>query len=212
VKNLSLILNGVLIIAVGILFFLHFSHKTRNSGSANSETSAGIRDVTIAYVIEDSLLTRYQMFKDLSSDLEKKSAAMEKDFNSRGQSLQTEIENFKTTSGNMTMNQAKAVQDDLILKQQHLAQYQESLNQQLMAEQAKINDKLFQSVSDFLNVYAAQKGYQIVLNFKRGTGMLYGTDTLNITDAVIEGLNAKYMEEKAAAKSNPKSDSTKARK
>ncbi|HLF32967.1 MAG TPA: OmpH family outer membrane protein [Cyclobacteriaceae bacterium] len=211
-KNLSLILNFILIVAVGILYFLHFrGHGI--SGSLTSEgTSPGITDVAIAYVIEDSLLNNYDLFKELSAQLEKKQADLEKTYTSRAQSLQTEIENFRSTSGNMTINQARAVEEDLMRKQQNLYQYQETLGQQMLEEQAKVNDQLFQRVAEFLKKYSVENGYNVVLNYKRGTGMLFGSEMLDITKPVTDRLNAEYKAEKEAAASGKttKADSAKA--
>jgi outer membrane protein len=209
---MSLILNFILIVAVGILYFLHFRGHG-NSGSLTSEgTSHGITDVAIAYVVEDSLLNNYDLFKELSSQLEKKQADLEKTYTSRAQSLQTEIANFRSTSGNMTINQARAVEEDLMRKQQNLYQYQETLGQQMLEEQAKVNDQLFQRVADFLKKYSVENGYNVVLNYKRGTGMLFGSEMLDITTAVTDRLNSEYKAEKEAAASGKttKADSAKA--
>ncbi len=209
-KNLSLILNIVLIIAVGVLYFLHFMGHGNTGHSSNAGSSLAAGEVTLAYVVEDSLLKNYELFKELTAQLEKKQAELERTYTSRAQSLQTEIDNFKTTSGNMTINQARAVEEDLMRKQQNLYQYQESLGQQFMTEQSKVNDQLFQKVADYLKKYSLQMGYHVVLNFKRGTGMLYGSDTLDITKSVTDGLNAEYTAEKAAAAGKPvKTDSIK---
>ena len=51
-KNLSLILSTVLLVAVGVLYYLHFS--ANGSKSSNSATVA-VGDLSIAYINSDSV-------------------------------------------------------------------------------------------------------------------------------------------------------------
>jgi len=67
-KNISLILNGILIIAVGVLYFLHFSGKKSGSESTVSAPS----DLKIAYIKSDSVLKHYDYFKEMRTVLEAK--------------------------------------------------------------------------------------------------------------------------------------------
>jgi outer membrane protein len=61
-NNTSLIWNIVLSLAVAVLFFLHFSSKSSESGAAtDGAVVAGRRTV---YVQVDSLLKNYDFFKD----------------------------------------------------------------------------------------------------------------------------------------------------
>ena len=83
----------------------------------------------------------------------------------------------------------------------------------MVDEQNKVNDELYDHVTSYLEDYAKTNGYKIILNLKRGSGMLYGVNTLNITDEVLKGLNEKYYSEKLSSlKGASKSDSTKAKK
>lgn len=54
--------------AVGILYFLHFSGK--KSGSVSSVTAPS--DLKIAYIKSDSVLKRYDYFKEMKTILEAK--------------------------------------------------------------------------------------------------------------------------------------------
>jgi len=63
VKNLSIVLNVILAVAVAVLYVLHF---TGTSGGAEVSEAAGSQtpsDLSIAYVNSDSLLSNYDYFK-----------------------------------------------------------------------------------------------------------------------------------------------------
>src|SRR5687767_13560095 len=136
-KNLSLILNAVLLVAVGILFYLHFSNqKTGSTGGSPSAANTG--DLQIAYINSDSVLKNYDYLKANTVQLEAKQKKIEQEYRNRAQGLQNEITAYQRNVSNMTLGQVKAVEEDLGKKQQNLQMYQQSLSQQLMEEEEKL--------------------------------------------------------------------------
>lgn len=209
-KNLSLILNIVLAVAVIVLYVLHFSSKpasgpgvSYDGAPASLFTAEGL---TIAYVNSDSLLRNYEFFKEMEKKMEERQQKLNREYQNRAQGLQNEIENFQRTANNMTMSQARAIEEDLRRKQQNLMVYQESLAQELMQEENKINTELYDKVSDYLQDYGKNKGLQLVLTYQKGSGVLYANDSMNITQDVIKGLNDAYVREKSGGNVPVKTD------
>jgi outer membrane protein len=155
--------------------------------------------LSIAYVNSDSLLKNYDYFKDLEKQFTEKRDKLNAEYQNRGMGLQREIENFQATAGNMTQNQARAVQEDLSKKQQNLMMYQEQLGQQLMQEEARMNAALYDKVAAYLREYGLNKELQIVLTYTKGSGVLYANDSLDITNEVMVGLNEAYKNEGVVA-------------
>ncbi|MDZ7607429.1 MAG: OmpH family outer membrane protein [Cyclobacteriaceae bacterium] len=208
-KNTSIIINVVLGIAVIILYVLHFMG---NPGSpAASENAAGLSKdgLSIAYVNSDSLLKNYDYFKDLEKQFNEKRDKLNAEYQNRGMGLQREIQNFQATAGNMTQNQARAVQEDLQKKQQNLMMYQEQLGQQLMQEEARMNTALYDKVADYLREYGLNKNLQIVLTYTKGSGVLYANDNLDITNEIMVGLNEAYKTEVSSGTAGAAADTTK---
>lgn len=193
-KNLSLILNLVLLVAVAILFYLHFSSSDVDNGSAGKAMTSisSKQDLRIAYINSDSLLKHYEYMDQLTSDLDKTREKLEKEYKNRAEGLQREIQNFQSTMNSMTMAQAKAVQEDLVQKQQNLARYQENLAQQLMQEEASKQNELYDKVSAYLKEFGTDNNLELVLTYTKGSGVLFASDSLDITAAVIDGLNEEY--------------------
>lgn len=193
VKNLSIILNVILLIAVAYLYVAHFSSsveiKTAEAGDENTEA---FQDVSIAYINSDSLLTNYKLTEEIEQKLAEKQEKFEKEYQNRAQGLQQEISDFQRTAANLTVAQGKALEESLMKKQQNLMRYQESLTQQLRQEEAKLNEELYDKVSAFLKEYGAKNNLELVLTYSRGSGVLYANEQLDITEPVIEGLNEAY--------------------
>jgi len=202
-KNLSIILNIVLLVAVGVLYYLHFSGKKSTGGGTPSTVAAG--DLTVAYFNSDSVLKHYDYLEVNRKTLEEKSQKLEAELRNRAQGLQNEIANYQRNVNNLTFTQQKALEEDLGKKQQNLQMYEQSLNQQMNEEQAKLSKALYDRISAFLKTYGVEKGLQVVLKYDTNSDVFYGSPGLDITSDVIAGLNDAYKNEKT---SGVKADST----
>jgi outer membrane protein len=193
-KNLSLVLNAVLLVAVAVLYY--FTFKSPIGQSASDSTGAAIGEISMAYINSDSVLKHYDFLKDNKVVIEEKSKKMDTDFRSRAQSLQNEITAYQRNVSNLTIGQAKALEEDLTKKQQNLQMYQQSLSQELMNDESKLNQELYTRITDFLKTYSEQNGIQVVFKFDPSSDVLFGNKALDITDAVVKGLNEVYQTEK----------------
>ncbi len=194
-KNLSLILNAILLVAVIILFYLHFSTgKPVATSSGNPGAVPG--DAKIAYIRSDSVLQHYDYLKVQRDALEAKTKKMDQDYRNRAQGLQNEIAAYQRNVSSMTLGQVRATEEDLGKKQQNLQMYQQTLSQQLMEEEAKLNKELYDRITVFLKKYGEENGLQVVLKFDATSDVLYAIDALDISKEVTNRLNEEYRAEK----------------
>ena len=208
-KNLSLILNVVLLVAVAILYVLHFSNPQKTASSSSRSDTSTV-DLKLAYIVSDSVLKHYEYLKVNREQLEAKTKKMDEELQNRIVGLRNEATAYQRNVSSMTLGQARAAEEDLGKKQQNLQLYQQSLQQQLMQEEAKLNQELYERITGFLKEYGKQNGLQVVLKFDPSSDVLYGGEALDITQDVIEGLNEAYANEKSGVKT--KADSTAASK
>lgn len=210
-KNLSLVLNVILFIAVGVLYVLHFSggekSETVSEVQASGRISSSLQQ--LAYVNSDSLLHNYDYFKDKANELEAKRAKLEAEYTNRAQGLQNEINDFQQNVQNMTMAQARAAEENLTQKQQNLMRYQQTLQQELMNDENLVNNELYDNVANYLEEYGRKNNLELVLTYTKGSGVLYANDSLDITHEVIVGLNNDYNKKNNKGASN--SDTTTAK-
>ena len=207
-KNISTIVNVVLAIAVIVLYVLHFSGTSASNESSASDDGVMIADdLNVAYINFDSLLKNYEFIKDELEVMEQKREQMQQEIVQREQSLQREYEDLRRNAANMTINQANSLQESIQQKAQNLQVYQQTLTQQLMQEEARVNNELYDAVSTYLNDYGNENSLQMVLSYQRGSALLFAKDSLNITDEIIKGLNKKYSDEKSGV--NAQADSLK---
>jgi outer membrane protein len=202
-KNISLILNIVLLVAVAVLFYLHFTGKENTAVSSDSGVPT---DLKIAYITSDSVVEHYDYLKVNKDKLEAKTKKMDEDFRARAQGLKNEFDSYQRNVNSMTLGQVKAVEEDLAKKQQNLQLYQQRLSQEVMQEENRLNKELYDRVTAYLNKYGKEKGFQLVLKVDQGSDVLHAAEGLNITEEVIKGLNEEYKTE------GSKTDSTSVKK
>lgn len=182
----------VIVLLVGAVALSSCNMKEAGQGEDNQTSEVVKGNLSLAYVNSDSLAANYLYFEEVNQQLEEKRAKFEKEFANRATGLQRQIEDFQKTANNMTIAQGRAVEEDLTRKQQNLQQYQQSLTQELLKEEAKLNKELYETVASFLDAYGKDNGLDFIFKHSTGGEIWYGDSSMDITDAVIEGLNAAY--------------------
>lgn len=169
-------------------------NKTEGTKPATATVAA---DEKIVYVNSDSLLTKYEYFKDLKAKMETKGKAAENDMAAKTQAFQREVQQYQQQQNTMPADQRAATEQRLSRKQQELQVYQQNAGSALQNEQAKEQEVLYDKVAEYLKGYAKTKGYKMVLTYSKGnSAILFADESLDITSAVIVGLNEAYKNKK----------------
>lgn len=200
-KNILLILNAVLVIAVIILFVLVLGNKNNNSFSGEftgSDSTASVR-LPIAYVNIDSLLLNYQFAKESNESLMKKQEDSRLDLNVKARQLQGEMAEFQRKLENnafLSRERAEQEQNRLMRKEQDLQQLNAKLSQELMDVQQKVSEELRDSINAFLKEYNKDKKFELILSNTSSDNILLSNDIYDITKEVTEALNSRYSNKK----------------
>jgi outer membrane protein len=189
VKNISIALNIVLLIAVVVLYILHFSDKKGAPASNKSKADFSGTALSVAYVNSDSLIRKFSLYDEMKKTFEEKRSRMENDYASKARSLEGEITSFQKSAQMMSPGEIKAREENLMMKRQNLMQYQEQLSQQLMQDEMQMNDSLYNKITSFIRNYSKEKDYDMIFGYSKGAGILYAHDSLEITKEVLAGLN-----------------------
>jgi outer membrane protein len=199
-KNVSLALNVVLLIAVAVLYYFQFT------GSKSTSTTSGpTTPSNIAYINTDSVLKYYEFTKVNNEKLQGRAKLLQDDLKNRATALQGEINDYQRNRGSLTIGQAQAVEEGLARKEQNFRMAQETAGQEIQMEQAKLSQDLYDKITAYLKKYSQENGLQVVLKLDGTSDLWYGADTLDISKQVIEGLNAEY---RAGTETPAKKDTT----
>lgn len=174
-------------------------NKENKTETQTAKPATEVAAVTekIVYVNSDSLLTKYEYFKDLKAKMESKGKAAEGDLAAKSQAFQREVQQYQQQQNTLPADQRAATEQRLARKQQELQTYQQNAGAALQNEQAKEQEKLYDKVADYLKGYAKSKGYKMVLTYAKGnSAILFADESLDVTSEVIVGLNDAYKKDK----------------
>ena len=144
------------------------------------------------YVDLDTILSKYNLAKDYNEEMLRMQTNMEsayKRHQSKLQSFANTVQNKMQNNG--YLSEASYKQDEQTMAnmqneaQKNMATLQSNLEQASMQAQKTVND----SIEAFIKEYNKTRGYDAIL-FKAAT--LYINPALDITNEVVEGLNARY--------------------
>jgi outer membrane protein len=197
VKKLSKVL-GVLGIAT-LLFSACNNSGTTSTPSTDGGNTAevSISDLKIAYILTDSVIANFDLFKEQSELITEKGKKFENELGSRSRGFQQEVSNFEQTANSMTPNQARAKQEDLMQKERNLVTYRDNLMQELQADESKLYSDVIDQIQEYLTEYAEENNLELILSYTRGGAVWYSKKSLDITDKVTTGLNAKFATKKS---------------
>lgn len=212
-NNLSVALNIILAIAVAILYYLHFSSRTTCSGlepaaSVNDSSAASkpyvllpkeIKASKIVFVNTDVINEKFDYVKDLTAVAKANQQAFESAYKKKATDLQTRYQEFqqKASQGLLSDNQTRDAQEELAKGKQELDRL-EGKQQQLMDQLQRDNEKVLNTVMDYIKEYNKSSQYNYVLSYSRSamSPVMDANDSLDITAEIVEGLNAQYKNKK----------------
>jgi outer membrane protein len=166
--------------------------KTTETKKTDSSTAAVSATEKIVFVNQDSLLNKYEYYKDLKIKFEGKTKNAQADMQAKGQAFQREVAQYQQSASTLAADQRKSTEERLARKQQELQTYQQNAGGALQNEQAVETEKLYDKVAGYLKTYAKEKGYKLVLSYTKGSTILFADESLDVTSDVIKGLNAEY--------------------
>jgi outer membrane protein len=194
-KNLSIILNVVLLAAVGYLYYHSFSGKKtpgaaadKNPGNAGKNGAAPAAHGSIAYIEIDSLHEKYTYYKGLKDELERKQKAATNELEEKQKRFQGRAAQLQQQAQNMTPQQQEAAGAEMNSMQQEFEKRKQEIDNQLFDMSNNMKKNVLKNVQEFLKEYNKDKKYDYILSYEPGF-MFYKDSVLNITTDVINGLN-----------------------
>ena len=194
-QKVSLIINAVLLLLIGVLFYLVFSKNNTTTAAKSPEGAKIDKSVKIAYIDIDTLQENYKYFTEKRKELETKASSMQTTLQNKQNELQRIYEDAVRNAATMTQNQLEAKQMELEKRKNELENSNATFSQQMETEQASFNEAFLKKIEDYIAKINKDKEYSFVFTYSRSLGtMLYKDSTYDITKSVVYGLNKEYEE------------------
>ena len=192
-NKLQIVINVVLVASVAALFVIFYSDKKTAPEEVVVAESSEV--MPVAYLNVDSLLANYTFAQEASDKLMSKQEDARVKMNTKLRTFQNEVADFQRKLENnafLSRERAEKEQQRLAKKEQELQELEAKLTQDIMLENQKLNLQLADSLTNFLQLFNADGRYHIILSNTAKDNVLMAGEQYDITNEVIEGLNARY--------------------
>ena len=199
-KKLPLILSIVALAGVIALAIVTFA-KGGDKKSAAATTENLAQKGAIVYFNLDRVLAEYDMANDLRSVFETKANSINQEVQRRVNKFQKDANAFqdKINKGLMTQSTAQVQSQKLAEQQNSVETYANQKQQEILEEQQVMLNQISDAINTFINEFNAVKEYAMIIATQGDIlplPVVTADESLDITDALIEGLNAAYVKEK----------------
>jgi len=159
-------------------------------------TLASCQQQKIGYMDNGKVVNEYQEKKDIEEKYKGKDEAFKKRADSIGKAFQLEVQKYNVERSKMSKSNIQAKEQELGQKQQILQQQMQFEQQQLQqAFQTEI-DSVIGRVKTFVKDYGKTNGYNYIFGTSESApSVLYGSEENDLSQLILEALNAKYKKE-----------------
>lgn len=194
-NKISIIIDSILGVAVIALFVLFFNSKNCCHKAASvAADGAVVAELPIAYINLDSLLENYVFAIEANDQLMAKQEDARLKLNTRARNLQNKAAEFQRKLDNnafLSRERAESEANKIQQEQAELQELEAKLTQEIMLQNQDLNLQLADSLTGFLKEFNADGRYQMILSNTGKDNVIMAADALDITNEVIEGLNAR---------------------
>jgi len=204
-KSGLIILNVILLMAVGFLFYLHFNSTKSGTKAQNTTEQKDPVDSTsqgscrIAYFEMDSVAANFEKAKEMQSELEKKEEKMNAEMNRLQNLYQQKYINFQQHGATMTSSQVDAARNELGQLDQTIKDTKVSMDQDYKTYYVQTQQEILSMIRKFCSEYNKDKRYAIIISNEPGL-VFYKDSTMDITKDLLDGLNRTYGKKKSDKK------------
>ena len=192
-----LVLNIILLVAVAVLYYLHFSSRKKTTSEFSPTVKASStenKSFRIAYFEMDSVENSFEMVKDVKNELNKKQQAMTYDLQRMDKQMRDKAEEYNSKAANMTQVQSETATNDMMQRRKNLDNLKQKYDQEYEELYMRRMRDVKVKIEGFLNEYNKSGTYSYIFSYE--PSFFYYRDTaFNITRDVVLGLNQLYKKD-----------------
>ena len=194
-----LALNIVLLIGVGVLFFLFFNKKDNTSSVIpirnNHDTAIQKQQTPVAYFDMDSIEANFFLWKQVQTEVVKREAGINDTINQMRNGFQSYYQKLQSQSANLSPRQKDSLGNELAQMDAEIKNRTAELNQKYQTYFMSRQQEIVTKIKNYCKEFNKDKKYSYII--AREPGLFYYTDTAyNVTSELLKGLNAFYAKKK----------------
>lgn len=181
------------------------NNTQQNTTGENKAPEATAAQGAIVYFNLDTILNDYDMANDLRSVVETKVNSINQEVTRRKNKIEKDIKAFsdKLNKGLLTQSVAQTQNQKLVEQQQSFETYAGQKQQEILEEQQVMMNQIADAINNYITEFNADGKYAMIIATQGdilSTPVVAADPALDITDILLEGLNAAYVKEKNSQK------------
>ncbi len=206
-NKISPIISVLALVGVVILFIIQGSKgkttaepkKSANEKIKQMSEEMDARPLKIMHVRLDSLLAKYEGHKADVARLESKAKSIDADLARKAKVFEENYRVLEEEAKNLSQDQLRAAQADLMQKEEEIYRYREMKKQELLMEETQITGKFRKLLDDVISDIKSEFEVDYIWLYDIQSPILHANPSFDITDLVLEKLNTKTEEMKKDA-------------
>ena len=202
-KQTPLILSIIACIAAVAALILTLTTPKNTHKTVESSESIQAVAGDIVYLRLDTLMMQYDMYSDLQSAFEAKAQNADTELNKKARKLESDIKSFENQIQKGLLTRSAAEQQNTSLQQRQAnLQNEAAQKQQELAEESQVllNQVMF-AIQTYLEEYNKTHNFAAILTTTAASNVvMVGAPALDITQEIVDGLNAEYIKTRNTAK------------
>jgi outer membrane protein len=209
-KQSPLIISVIALVAVAALGILQLTSNGngKKSTSSGDAVQATAQAGSIVWFDLDRVLNEYDMANDLRSVVETKVQSIQEEINRRGNKLQSDVNKFQSDldKGLLVRSVAEQRNNKLQEQQNSFNNYAAQKQQEISEEQQVMMNQIGDAIKTFLDKFNEEHKYAMIIATQGSilpAPVATGDPDLDITDAILSGLNDEYVKSKGSKAAAP---------
>ncbi|MDD7886031.1 OmpH family outer membrane protein [Flavivirga sp. 57AJ16] len=150
----------------------------------------------LVYVDVNKLLDGYKRTKIVKAAFEAKAKTLNANVDSLMTDWQKELKTYEKERSKMSKKELELKQQLLSNKQQQINNYQQAIQKQIQEADKKSTQTVINDINDYIKEYGKKHNHKIIFGASGGGNIMYADEGTDLTQDVLNGLNAEFEGEK----------------
>lgn len=146
----------------------------------------------IGYVDVEEVMKDYGAAKLIEEQLKGEQVEMTRTIDSLMTPFQVKVESFYKNSDNMSASKRQTEEEALQRESQALQQQQQQVQQYLQQKGMAEIELLTKKIDSAVSAFGISHNYQMIIATQGSGQVMYGDDNSNVTEIIIDELNAEF--------------------
>lgn len=151
----------------------------------------------LVYVDINKLMDGYKRTAIEKSKFNEKAKIMKSNVDSLVMNWQNELKVYEKNRSSMSQKELELTQEILTNKQTQINNYQQNVEKQIQEEDQKATKTVINDINEYIKEYGKENDYTIIFGASGSGNIMYATESSDLTEKVLEGLNKEFLSTKS---------------